>query len=481
MHHHQHLRFQLTSSALDVETPEGVSYKTPQSSGLDVAARGGSLSRAGTASELDLKEFSDEEGLIFSWQGKSRTDLIAMQAAARAYIPEGRVDEAVDLLIQVLSGLSRLQGSTNEGTVKVMFELANLHTQGGDPGKADKLLELYMRKHNRILGPNHRRTRQFVINVAEVLNGWNRPHDSLGLLSRAGEMVEAEEHKTRSRQQNLGARQHRSKRRRFNIVRDDHDDEIDVDDGEGDGFNEDSAFNNPSSGFSTTFSDSDGPSVGKVDYELSMARHRVLARDESVEALLLALIKHCETYAPGLAVQHLRSRAELINLYEKMAVVPSKKAAILDTILATDGILSSYVWNKDKYECLDVLEAAMQVAANLLKTKFDAPAMSIFTLVADKFEFMYQYDSEQSVWALITIGLAYQTHRSWDDASYWFQRALSGALAGASFPLGDGILESLEHGIDIRHFSYVNDEGRPYRTIFGVKGLTIAPRRLHLG
>jgi hypothetical protein len=45
----------------------------------------------------------------------------------------------------------------------------------------------------------------------------------------------------------------------------------------------------------------------------------------------------------------------------------------------------------------------------------------------------------------------------------------------------DGIRISLEEAFEVRYFSYVNDEGRPFKSIFSVNGLKITPTRLHMG
>ena len=79
---------------------------------------------------------------------------------------------------------------------------------------------------------------------------------------------------------------------------------------------------------------------------------------------------------------------------------------------------------------------------------------------------------------LISIGLVYQRYRSWEEAKLWFQYALS--MSMQVFDEKDGIRMSLEEAMDVNHFSYITEEVRPYKTVFGVSGLKIMPTRLHM-
>lgn len=69
---------------------------------------------------------------------------------------------------------------------------------------------------------------------------------------------------------------------------------------------------------------------------------------------------------------------------------------------------------------------------------------------------------------------------TWDDAEEWFEEAFAAALVNKAWGPKDGIVRSLQNAMDHHHFSYVSDEGRPFKTIFGVSGVTTRPGRLHL-
>ena len=104
----------------------------------------------------------------------------------------------------------------------------------------------------------------------------------------------------------------------------------------------------------------------------------------------------------------------------------------------------------------------------------------MFRDASDKAAVIFGSDDERTVWVLITIGLVYQTHMTWDDAEEWFEGAFSAALANKAWGPKDGIVRALQNAMDHRHFSYVSDKGRPFKTVFGVSGITIRPGRLHL-
>lgn len=69
---------------------------------------------------------------------------------------------------------------------------------------------------------------------------------------------------------------------------------------------------------------------------------------------------------------------------------------------------------------------------------------------------------------------------TWGDAEEWFEEAFAAALANEEWGPKDGIVRSLQNAMDHHHFSYVPNEGRPFKTIFGVSGIKIMPGRLHL-
>jgi hypothetical protein len=79
------------------------------------------------------------------------------------------------------------------------------------------------------------------------------------------------------------------------------------------------------------------------------------------------------------------------------------------------------------------------------------------------------------------IGIVYQTHRIWDVARRWFNRAW--AAADALWESADGITRYLFVTLfgNKRHFSYLNDEGRAFKTILGCLWLHDAASEVAVG
>ena len=124
------------------------------------------------------------------------------------------------------------------------------------------------------------------------------------------------------------------------------------------------------------------------------------------------------------------------------------------------------------------MEALLELVASVLKAGFDHKAARVFHRIEQKADNDFGWDDERTIWAKISIGLIYQKHKDWEHAKPWFDYAYA-----ASFAVNgeeDGITRSLQTAMDKRHFSYVSDEGRPFKTIFGVSGLGLRPNRLHL-
>ncbi|KAK3376581.1 Clr5 domain-containing protein [Lasiosphaeria ovina] len=176
----------------DADTPDGVTYRTPTSATTspnesdannDIAVQD-IESEADSVKEASAESWSDTDvaEIHLSYKGKTRTDLLAMREFVRTRGGEISQDKTEEILNDVLDGLEHLQGATNEQTNKVAYELADLYFKTKRPDEADKLLERQTQAHINILGYEHRKTCQHILHVLELLNGWGRHEDALGLL-----------------------------------------------------------------------------------------------------------------------------------------------------------------------------------------------------------------------------------------------------------------------------------------------------------
>lgn len=67
------------------------------------------------------------------------------------------------------------------------------------------------------------------------------------------------------------------------------------------------------------------------------------------------------------------------------------------------------------------MEASLQTIANMLKSEYEMEALCLFRIAAEKAEDVFGYSDERTVWCLVTIGIVFQTYRTWDKARDWFE------------------------------------------------------------
>lgn len=382
--------------------------------------------------------------------GLARSGYIELCDMARKCKQNGEVEEAETYFFKAIRGLDQVMGPAHDDTKKVKYECASLLAETGQMQKADTIIDDLTREHVDAFGNEDRLTQQHVLHAVELLETWNRPKDAFGLLSRSKYIMD-----TRGVTGSIRRRTATSC----------------------DGTLSEDDFEIRSIAQELDATDC----IAVVNYGLGVAKSHVRADDEGSEVLLQAIIRHCKRYSPDRIVQHLQALAELLNLYRRLERVDLHEPLFREAEKDCKTLWDDHVWCAEKFQCIEVMEAAMQLAANILKCGFTAIATRIFRRVDEKAEQLFEFDDERTVWICITIGLVYQTHMSWKDASEWFEKALAATLANdCKWPKDDGIVRSLETALDRRYFSYLSDEGRPFKTVFGVSGVTIRPGRLHL-
>ena len=399
--------------------------------------------------DLDVKALSQGR-LALRWQGYSSTDLQEIWRMALSSRDTGNVVEAENMLSQTVTGLSHVLGKTNADTVKASYQLADLNAKSDRMEHAIELLEKVMNDHLEIYGRKDIRTQQNIMHAIELLNGWNREADALGLLSLSKELFESaagahNTSKASKRASKKGKASSISKRSQLDL-----------------------------SGVTQSVLEDMSPT--QVDYGLGVARTHTAMKDPATENLLLAIVSQCEKN-PLLCVQQMKALAELLDFYGKVGQAAFHTAEFRDAMSHVRQRLEFYDWKEDSIESFDLMEAALQLVANALKYGHEMEAKILFREASERSSEVFGWEDERNVWVKITIGLVYQTHRTWDDAAEWFEHALTAALPWGS---KDGIVKSLENALSHCHFSYVSDEGRPFKTIYGVSGITIRPGKLHL-
>jgi len=474
---------------LDVDTPSDITYETPRVSqssrraGIGNDARTIDDNLSGTESILTTssRNETDEENesgdnddadegengenngglnsLSLSWKGHTRSDLVALFDAAQSVQRQGdhRDHEATEQkFMTALEGYEHLLSPTHEDTNKVAYSLATFYTEHGRTADADRVLEAVIRKHIDKYGATDKGTQQQILHIVELLHAWNRPKDALAFLVTAKNLLETSfnEPGEAHRKRRIGARNEHS--RHSNRKR--------------------SRKPNIKDVRALAFDINKDRDPATVKYGLGIARAHVQARDEAVEGLLDAIIRQAE--ADGLILESLEARSELLRLYKRLDKVDEHIPAFNLAWVAVDTSWAEYKWDKESIKSLEMMEACMKLACAFLKGDFEYESKTLFRRVEEKATNLYTDADERTIWILISTGLVYQDNRGWDAAKPWFEQAL--AFSYNAYDAKDGILMSLEAALRNRHFSYVSDEGRPYKTIFGINGIVIRPGRLHI-
>lgn len=412
-------------------------------------------------SDVDDGEDDGDDTLRLVWEGRTGPEYIALWKTALKYRDEGQVDEAESHLTQAWTGLCHISGATHEDTIRVAYSLASLYADTGEMDKAVILVERIIQDHVSILGPESRVTQQRIILAAEVLNGWNLHTEALGLLSRSEELLHTRDSRQgrRPRKTDKARRGKGTLKERLEAPVSQTQDEISLLLAEG----------------------FDDAAPEKINHGLTVARRQALARNENAGLLLEAIITHCEKTPEENLRQNIVARGELLALYEKLNIAAQHGPAFQRAIEVLRRIWNYVDWDEDgedSFERFEIMEASLQLIANVLKCRYRAEARQLFEEAVELATKAFGWSDERTIWINITIGIVYQTHMKWENARDWFEQAFSAAID----ELGpkDGVSRSLQAALDRQHFSYMSDEGRPYKTVFGVSGIKIMPGRLHL-
>lgn len=406
-----------TNCNADGNTPDGVTYKTPSTTASPTPGGGvrdnssedhGSDSNS-IVSFIESETDSDFAEIPLSFKGMSRTDLLAMWEVARTRSNEITSEEKEKMLNDVLDGLTHLQGATNEETNKVAYAVAGFYVDSQRIPEADKLLERQTQAHIDSLGYDHRKTLQHVLHVVELLNAWNRPEDALGMLSKVREMSASQPNTTAISTRKSHSR-NASRREKGKEKTSGPDNNLASD---GDNF--------------ARIADlvSNSPTPAQINLALSTARPAVSVSDANAEVVLLAVIHQCTPRPLELAPQLLRATADLLSLYQKLGMQSAHYAGFQRAQTAVSSILDGHVlWGLNDFYGFEVVEAALEVVARLIKCGYMKEGTVLFRKIQDVGLSVFGPSDERLIWTLISIGLVYQTHGTWEDARDWSRELL---------------------------------------------------------
>lgn len=454
-----------------MSTPHGVIYQTPIN--VDTTSPENALtpydkrrdvdeimtiSSSSSSDEWESESETDANPLPLLWNGKTRSDvhMLFLNARDHARAPGGDAEIAEAMLQSALTGYNRLLGPVHAETNEVVHTLATFYYQHDRLPDAYSLLEQSCRAHVKKVGIHDARAYQYVLDVVQLLNGWNKQDDALAFLARARDLEEQGASRTkttrRRRQNKSSTATQRSEAPQDSLL------------------------------LKTARTLSDHPQdPTELEYGLSVARAHASTDRVAVEQLLLTTINQCGQDTNKLAVQRLKAWAELLRLHQRPSNEIVNITSYQNAHAAFTDVMRRYPWHemtRRKFESFRVIEAALELIAPFVKASYLNDAKRMFQKCEEQATTVFGDDDERTIWMFISIGLVYQRFRGWDEAHHWFEQALN--IAMDKYAEDDGIRISLEEAMEVKHFSYVNDEGRPYKTIFGVNGLKITPIRLHM-
>ncbi|KAL1604846.1 hypothetical protein SLS60_004386 [Paraconiothyrium brasiliense] len=435
-----------------VNTPEGMKVSTPEDGhiGDSVDAHRDTDELLGSPDvAVGLETLPSTRGLPLSYNGKTRQDLAETLNVARNFAQQGEETRAEYAYLDVFHGLEHLLSPTAADTVRIGYEIASFYWERGRKVDADAILEAMSATHINQLGMEDRSTQQHILHVVELLNCWKRGEDALVLLQHAREAATSDRH----------ARLRKNDR---------------VQESEFAGETLDERLQSLNDEVGSTLN----PTT--IDHGLASARIHMATNEPALETLLKAIERQCLRDPAVLTVQGLRARAELLRHHiskgGRMSV--ADRSAFETAADLMKVFWGRALWNREEFKSHEIIEASLELAAGVLRGELVKHAQWMFREIQKKATNIFGEDNERTIWALINIGIIYQTHRTWPEAKPWFQSAY--AAADAAWGMKDGVYRSLEKALANRHFAYINDEGRPFKTIFGVCGVTIRPTRLHL-
>jgi tetratricopeptide (TPR) repeat protein len=187
-----------------------------------------------------------------------------------------------------------------------------------------------------------------------------------------------------------------------------------------------------------------------------------------MEPLLLSLIAQCEQNPEKLAVQNLRARAALIELYRESG---RTDAAVEELSKAQASVLDT--WKLVGKITKELIDASLEVAAQSLKLEQYNDADEMFHMMQDRVCETFGPDHSRTIWILIRIGLMYQNGNRWKDAEPWFEQALAASMTANG--LEDALTRSLEAALDNEHYSFIDSDPEDFITIVGSRGVRISP------
>ncbi|KAK4497852.1 hypothetical protein PRZ48_010507 [Zasmidium cellare] len=387
--------------------------------------------------------------LTLAWNGMPKSELDTLYQTARAAHHRRESDLAHRLYSKALEGFLHIVGPIAEETIRVVHAFASLHLEQGNNARAYDLLQDSVQAHVSSLGVDSDQTLHYALDVANLLSACNREDDAITFLRSVHGLLRDSQNGRETEQGPSNGK-----------------------------------VSLPSIGELIAAAEAATQSSDPASLEFSMgvARNARKAGEPAAEALLLAIISHCEYDPERLGVQRLKAWADIIDLYSSRNEIDRNFANYNSTISKAEGAFNATMklrpWRQADKKDFTVLKACVKLAKSFLVINEHARAERMFDRICTMTERLFGL-GDHAIAILIEIGKLYQDKNGWSSSRLWFEHALANAMQ--ELPEKDGIRLALEAAVERGHFCYCDDDGEPYQTMFDVLGLTIRPTGIDMG
>jgi hypothetical protein len=361
------------------------------------------------------------------WDGKSKSEIDAVYQRSKQQVQAGNFHEAKEGYRQTLGGYAELLGLTHENTNTVAYELADLYAQMNRMDEADKVLDWMSEKHTERWGMRHKRIREHMVQVSDLLESWSRIDDAVALTSRMADSYELSEVLPVAAPRNSLAPRYPHQYQDVDLVRDRYQIQ-------------------PIGKRAFALQGDDGDRV-HMDYQVRLAITRAKAEDDQAKTLLLRLLERCERHPTKLAVQILESRTSLLELYKALELEDKFQRALLDIEKSFNVVFDS---DTERTEL--VLQRAIEMINWMIKSDLYQKAHPLLLRIQSEAAKIFGESSAELISVLIRIGTMLQDQDRWENARPRFEQALAAAISGnASFE--SPLVKNLEDALYEKKFT----------------------------
>lgn len=355
-----------------------------------------------------------------TWNGHTRADLERMHHEAHQLESSGNLVAAQNMFRAALDGLRRLLSPVHEQTNNVAYDLVSFCAKHDQMKDGDEIIQWTCDEHIERWGLDHKKTVAHILRIVDIFQRCSRTDDAITLIYQTFEAYDeliSSSSNSDGRSASLRQRQNRPIPNLFQRPYVEDTNSVPV--------------------------PSDEPAL--VNYQLGLADARARTKDEGVEPLLVGLIAQCEKHPEKLAVQALKARSSLINLYEKLGEKMMVEGALHQARAALFTILNSGYRTTDS-----ILDASVELVGLFVKAGQYDTADTMFLKVESKAVKIFGPDDDRTINTLIRIGMFYQGQQRWIDARPRFEQALAASMVGSG--LEDDVTKRLEAALDNRHY-----------------------------